>query len=92
MSPGDGASRYSPDWTSDGKLVVVSERGGATNLELLDPEIAAPRTLTRVVGALAAPTVTASGDVWYLALHAKGYDIRRLSLAHGHGERSPARS
>lgn len=81
VSPGDRANRHSPSWTSDGKLVVVSERGGVSNLELLDPETAAPRTLTRVIGAVAAPEVTSSGDVWYLALHAKGYDIRRLSLA-----------
>ena len=81
VSPGDRASRHSPSWTSDGQLVVVSERGGVANLELLDPETAAPRALSRVIGAVAAPEVTSAGDVWYLALHAKGYDIRRLPLA-----------
>jgi hypothetical protein len=81
VDPGDGASRYAPAWTRDGKLVVVSERGGVPNLELLDPETAAPRPLTRVTGAVAAPDVGPDGQVWYLALHAKGYDVRRLSIA-----------
>lgn len=81
VDPGDGANRYAPAWTTDGKLVVVSERGGVANLELLDPETAAPRTLTRVTGAVAAPDVAPNGHVWFLALHAKGYDVRRLTLA-----------
>lgn len=81
VDPGDGASRYAPSWTRDGKLVVVSERGGVANLELLDPETAAPRTLSRVTGAVASPDVGPTNDVWYLALHAKGYDVRRLPLA-----------
>ena len=81
IDPGDGANRYAPAWTSDGKLVVVSERGGIANLELLDPDTGAPRTLSRVTGSVASPEVTASGQIWYLALHAKGYDVRRLALA-----------
>lgn len=81
VDPGDGANRYAPAWTRDGKLVVVSERGGVPNLELLDPETAAPRTLSRVTGAVAAPDVSPDGNVWYLDLHSKGYDVRRLSIA-----------
>ncbi|HEX4933645.1 MAG TPA: hypothetical protein VFV33_10735, partial [Gemmatimonadaceae bacterium] len=81
VDPGDGTNRYAPTWTKDGKLVVVSERGGIPNLELLDPDTGAPRTLTRVTGAVAAPDVDPEGNVWYLALHAKGYDVRRLPIA-----------
>ncbi len=80
VDPGDGANRYAPAWTADRKLVVVSERGGVANLELLDPETAAPRALTRVTGAVAAPDVAPDGQVWFLALHAKGYDVRRVAL------------
>ncbi|MCC6928516.1 MAG: PD40 domain-containing protein [Gemmatimonadaceae bacterium] len=81
VDPGDGANRYAPSWTKEGKLVVVSERGGVANLELLDPETAVPRPLTRVTGAVAAPDAAPDGSVWFLALHAKGYDVRRLSIA-----------
>lgn len=81
LDPGDGASRFAPAWTQDGKLVVVSERGGVANLELVDPETTTPRTLSRVTGSVASPDVAPSGDIWYLALHAKGYDVRRLPLA-----------
>lgn len=81
IDPGDSANRYAPSWTSDGRLVVVSERGGVANLELLDPDHPVPRTLTRVLGGVAAPDVGSGGDIWYLALHAKGYDVRRLPLA-----------
>lgn len=81
IDPGDDANRFAPSWTADGKLVVVSERGGVANLELLDPETASPRTLSRVTGAVASPEVAPTGDIWYLALHAKGYDVRRLPLA-----------
>jgi hypothetical protein len=83
VAPGDGANRYAPSWTRDGKLVVVSERGGVSNLEQLDPELGAPRALTRVQGSVAAPDVAPNGDVWFLALHAKGYDVRRLAAARG---------
>ena len=78
VDPADGANRHSPAWTPDGALVVVSERGGVANLELLDPRTATPRTLTRVVGGVAAPDVGPDGRIWYLALHASGYDVRRL--------------
>jgi len=78
VDPGDGANRYAPSWTPDGRLVVVSERGGVANLETLDPEIAAPRSVTRVVGAVAAPDVGPDGSIWYLSLHSKGYDVRRM--------------
>ena len=81
IDPGDGASRYAPSWTNDGKLVVVSERGGVANLELLDPETAAPRTLSRVTGGVASPDVGPDGRVWFLNLHAKGYDLRRIAIA-----------
>ncbi len=80
VDPGDGANRYSPAWTRAGDLVVVSERGGVANLELLNPETAAPRELTRVVSGVASPDVSNDGKIWYLSLHSKGYDVRRLTI------------
>ena len=79
VDPGDGANRHSPAWTRDGELVVVSERGGVANLEVLDPQTGKGRMLTRVVGGVAAPDVGPDGRVWHLALHARGYDVRRIS-------------
>jgi hypothetical protein len=80
IQPNDDAERYAPAWTPDGKLVVVSERGGIANLELLDPNTRTATTLTRVTGAVAEPDVGADGRIWFLSLHAKGYDVRRIAL------------
>jgi Tol biopolymer transport system component len=80
IDPGDGAARFAPSWTGDGRLVVVSERGGVANLELLDPESVSPRTLTRVTGGVAGPDAGPDGRIWFLNLHAKGYDVRRIAL------------
>lgn len=82
LDPGDGASRYAPVWAPSGReLVVVSERGGVANLEWLSTDGTVQRTLTRVVGSVAAPEVRASdGSVWFLSLHARGYDLRSLSI------------
>ncbi|HSA57572.1 MAG TPA: hypothetical protein VLE53_17800, partial [Gemmatimonadaceae bacterium] len=82
LDPGDGASRYAPVFAPSGReLVVVSERGGVANLERLPADGSGPRTLTRVVGSVAAPEVRrADGSVYFLALHARGYDLRRLPL------------
>lgn len=77
---GDGASRHSPAWTPDGRLVVVSERGGIPNLEWLDPSSRSVQTLTRVTGSVAKPEVGRDGRVWFLALHARGNDLRRIPL------------
>jgi hypothetical protein len=80
IGPNDGASRYDADFHPDGRhLVVVSERGGVANLELLDPATGAATALTRLTGAAAAPEVNpATGDVFYLSLHAGGLDLMRV--------------
>ncbi|MGH8518950.1 MAG: TolB family protein, partial [Panacagrimonas sp.] len=81
IDPGDGTNRYDVQWLRTGdSLVVVSERGGIANLELLSIATASPRTLTRVTGAALAPDVQArDGSIWFLALHSRGFDVRRLS-------------
>ena len=78
VDPGDGANRYDATWLSADTLVVVSERGGIPNLELLSLS-GTPRTLTRVTGAAVAPAVhPRDGSVWFLDMHSRGFDVRRL--------------
>jgi hypothetical protein len=78
----EGVSRYSPAFTADGRaLVVVSDRGGVPNLEVVESDGIGHRTLTRVTGAVAAPEVNrADSSVWFLALRSGGYDLRRLTM------------
>jgi hypothetical protein len=82
LPPFDGSARYAPAWTPDGRLVFVSEAGGIGNLWVSDPRTSseAGRSLTRVTGAVAAPDVGSDGRVWFLNLHARGYDVRRVPL------------
>ncbi|MGQ0648130.1 MAG: TolB family protein [Gemmatimonadaceae bacterium] len=76
----DGAGRYSPSWTADGRVVLVSEAGGIANIEVVDPASGETRTLTRVTGGAAAPDAGPDGRVWFLNLHARGSDVRRVTL------------
>lgn len=77
--PDDGASRYDAAWVSDTSLVDVADRGGIPDLELLDLATHAVRPLTRVTGAAVAPDPDRhDGSIWFLALHSRGYDLRRL--------------
>lgn len=81
LDPADGVNRYDGDFTRDGTQIVhVSEAGGIPNLALLDLSTGQSRILTRVTGAAVAPSPTDSA-VFFLTLHAAGYDVRRLSLA-----------
>ena len=74
------ANRYDATFTPAGDaLVYTSDRGGMINLAEFDFATRAERTLTRVTGAAVAPAVDpADGSVWFLSLHAGGYDLRRL--------------
>lgn len=80
VDPGDGAARYDVGWLATGRgLVWVSERGGIPNLETFDLESGATRTLTRVTGAALAPESNGSdGSIWFLSLHSRGLDVRRI--------------
>ena len=74
-------SRYAPAFTPSGReLVVVSDRGGIPNLELIALADGVTRPLTRVVGAVAGPEVSrADSSIWFLTLRSGGYDLRRLA-------------
>ena len=77
-----GVSRYSPVFSRGGRaLVVVSDRGGIPNLELVRLDTAGHGAITRVAGAVAAPEVNrADSSAWYLTLRSGGYDLRRLTM------------
>jgi len=90
LDPQDGFNRYDPAPLPGGEgVVVVSEVGGVPNLEVLalrggnglaDP----PRSLTRVLGAVAAPEPDpAGGGIWFLNLHSRGLDVRRVDATDG---------
>lgn len=80
VDPDDGAARYDVTWRPNGRgLVWVSERGGIPNVETVDLETGAARTLTRVTGAALAPEPNpADGSIWFLSLHSRGLDVRRV--------------
>jgi Tol biopolymer transport system component len=77
--PDDGVTRYDASFARDGRTIIVtSEAGGIANLERLDSLGAAPVRLTRVTGAAVAADVAPDGAIWFLSLHGRGYDVRRL--------------
>jgi hypothetical protein len=80
IDPADGVNRYDPDFTRDGRQILhVSEAGGIPNVAVIDLSTGQSRTLTRVTGAAVAPSATDS-TVFFLTLHAAGYDVRRIPL------------
>jgi len=75
----DGANRFDATWLAADSLVVVSDAGGIANLEVIAIESGATHTLTRVTGAAVAPERNpADSSIWFLDLHAGGFDLRRL--------------
>lgn len=79
VDPGDGANRFDAQWVADDTIVVVSERGGIPNLEQIALADGRITSITRVTGAAMAPDVNrADGSIWFLALHSRGFDVRRI--------------
>ena len=79
VDPDDGANRYDAQWLGNDSIVVVSERGGVPNLELLALTAGTTRSLTRVTGAAVGVDVNQrDGSLWYLSMHSRGLDVRRL--------------
>jgi Tol biopolymer transport system component len=89
LLPDDGVSRYDAAFVDDSTLVAVTTEGGSANLERIDLSTGARRTLTRTLGAVAAPAPNpADGSVFFLSLHSRGWDVRRLHLDSVHIERT----
>ena len=82
LNPEDGANRYDAEWLGADSLIVVSERGGVSNLEVMSVSTGGTRSLTRVTGAAVAPVLNkVDGSIWFLSLHSRGLDVRRLPRA-----------
>ncbi len=75
----DDASRYAADWLSASEIVATSERGGVAHLERIALAGREPRALTRTTGGHLLGDVAPDGGVWFLALHARGHDVRRVA-------------
>jgi Tol biopolymer transport system component len=76
--PDDGFTRYDATYAGDGvSLIVTSEATGIANLERLD-SLRGTTRLSSVTGAAVAADVAPDGRIWYLSLHGKGYDVRRI--------------
>lgn len=79
VDPEDGASRFDAAFLDEDALVLTSTLGGIPNLERLDLRTGEARPLTRVTGAAVAPAPNpADGSVFFLSLHSRGYDLRRI--------------
>jgi hypothetical protein len=77
--PDDGVTRYDATFGPDGRTIVATtEAGGVPNLERIAPDGAVTR-LTSTTGAAVGADVAPDGAIWFLDLHGKGYDLRRLS-------------
>ncbi len=76
--PDDGATRYDATYAVDGRTIITtSERGGVANLERLAPGGERATRLTSVTGAAVAADVGPDDSIWFLSLHAAGFDLRR---------------
>jgi len=89
VDPDDGVSRYHASFLPGGNAIVcVSEAGGVPNLEIIAlrsgamnaTSAARARPLTRLTSAVFAPAPNpADGSVFFLSLHSRGLDIRRIA-------------
>ena len=82
----DGANRYDPAYTPDGRQVVlVSESGGTPHLEMIDLATGATRVLTATAGPVIGPEPNpADSSVYFTIVHANGRDLQRVSLTTSH--------
>jgi len=81
IGPSDGATRFDAEFTGSGdSLVLTSTLGGIHNLEILDLESGQTNPLTRILSAALAPAPTPDGEVFFLALHSRGWDLRRIAV------------
>jgi hypothetical protein len=76
VGPQDGAARYAATWESDSTLIVVSDAGGVQGLERLSLASVRSTPVARTLGAAMYPDVGPDGRIWWLDLHARGWDLR----------------
>jgi hypothetical protein len=85
VGPRDGAARFDAEFLPDGRLILTSTLGGIHDIEILEPATGAVTPLTRVIGSAVAPSAaagtidsTGTPDIFFLSLHSRGWDLRRL--------------
>ena len=83
IDPDDDANRYDAAFLPGGRRIVcVSDAGGVPNLEVIGLEGGEPAAQTRVTSAVSAPApIPNDTSVIFLALHARGLDVRRVTLS-----------
>ena len=83
VDPDDGANRYDAAFLPGGRRIVhVSDAGGLPNVETIDLDTRLTTPVTRVASAVFAPAPNpADTSIFFLALHARGFDLRRISLS-----------
>lgn len=78
VDPDDGVSRFDPAFTPDGEAVLaVSDRGGILDLERVELASAAVERRTRTTGAAVAPAVAPDGELFFLVLRSRGWQLHR---------------
>ncbi|MDQ2765744.1 MAG: hypothetical protein M3Y30_01190 [Gemmatimonadota bacterium] len=76
----DDVSEYSPSWTTDSEIVTTAEYRGVANIERRSRAPTQPRRSTNVTGAAIDPEPASNGWVYFLRLHARGWDLARIKL------------
>jgi hypothetical protein len=77
----DGANRYAPVFTPDGRsVIVVSEAGGVEHLEQIDIVTNSTRLLAAGLGVVSSPATTDS-FVYFLTTHSTGRVVQRARLS-----------
>ena len=78
-----GSPATAPAWSADGsRIFVTTDASGIWNIAELDPASGTLEPRTRVTGGAFSPAPTPDGKtLFFLALTAKGVDLRRLELA-----------
>jgi Tol biopolymer transport system component len=74
------ANEYTPSWMSNDDVVATTEAGGVANVERLSLARAQLRRSTNVSGAAVDPETASDGWVYFLRLHARGWDVAKTRL------------
>jgi hypothetical protein len=81
IGPDDGANRYDPVFTPDGRSVIlVSEAGGVEHLESIDLATNTTRIVAAGLGVISSPAATDS-SVYFLTTHANGRVVQKASFS-----------
>lgn len=77
IGPDDDADRFDAEFLDPDHLVLTSTLGGIHDIEIVGLDTGEARPVTRVVGAAVAPA-PGERDIFFLSLHSRGWDLRRI--------------